>query len=188
MPCPAGWRAGNAFTAPSEGAAAFPAGRAVPHRRRGVPGRMRWVSGRENAPGRRRRHKILHKQRQGHDCGHAPASACRKSLFAPLSQFSDLYKVLKTIDFNGAGHPSWVIYAPSAAALRRLRSETRLRAQSRAHPSLPPRKTHHFIDSLRQGHDCGHAPACFYPASSGITGIPRLYPCSFAAQADAPAA
>ena len=54
-------------------------------------------------------------------------SACRKSLFAPLSQFSELYKVLKTIDFNGAGHPSWV---------------------SRAHPSLPPRKTHHFIDSL----------------------------------------
>ena len=114
-----------------------------------------------------------------------PPSACRKSLFAPLSQFSELYKVLKTIDFNGAGKqpkrcrwqkkrgcfeeaarfaaqwaqivmprrciPSWVIYAPSAAALRRLRSETRLRAQSRAHPSLPPRKTHHFIDSLREG-------------------------------------
>ena len=38
--------------------------------------------------------------------------------------------------------PSWVISAPSAAALRRLRSETRLRAQSRAHPSLPLRKTH----------------------------------------------
>ncbi len=61
-------------------------------------------------------------------------SACRKSLFAPLSQFSELYKVLKTIDFNGAGHPSWV---------------------SRAHPSLPPRKTHHFIDSLsRQARSC----------------------------------
>ena len=45
--------------------------------------------------------------------------------------------------------PSWVIYAPSAAALRRLRSETRLRAQSRAHSSLPLRKTSCFIDSLR---------------------------------------
>ena len=111
-------------------------------------------------------------------------SACRKSLFAPLNQFSELYKVLKTIDFNGAGKqpkrcqrqkkrgcfeeaarfaaqwaqivmprrciPSWVISAPSAAALRRLRSETRLRAQSRAHPSLPPQKTPHFIDSLKR--------------------------------------
>ena len=48
-----------------------------------------------------------------------------------------------------AGHPSWVIYALRAAALRRLRSETRLRAQSRAHPSLPLQKTYHFINSLR---------------------------------------
>ena len=103
-------------------------------------------------------------------------SACRKRSFSPLSQFSELYKGLKTVDLNGAGKqpkrcqrqkkrgcfeeaarfaaqwaqivmprrciPSWVIYAPSAAALRRLRSETRLRAQSRAHPSLPLRKTH----------------------------------------------
>ena len=52
-------------------------------------------------------------------------SACRKSLFAPLSKFSELYRVLKTKDFNGAGHPSWV---------------------SRAHPSLPSRKVCRFID------------------------------------------
>ena len=65
-------------------------------------------------------------------------SACRKSLFAPLSQFSELYKVLKTIDFNGAGHPSWV---------------------SRAHPSLPLRKTHHFIDSLSS--PCPADRGCF---------------------------
>ena len=109
-------------------------------------------------------------------------SACRKSLFAPLSQFSELYKssencrfewrretaealpvAEKARLFRGSGTicgkkpqivmprrciPSWVIYAPSAAALRRLRSETRLRAQSRAHPSLPLQKTYHFIDSL----------------------------------------
>ena len=37
--------------------------------------------------------------------------------------------------------PSWVISAPRAA-LRRLRSETRLRVQSRAHPS-PARGMHH---------------------------------------------
>ena len=37
--------------------------------------------------------------------------------------------------------PSWVISAPRAA-LRRLRSKTRLRVQSRAHPS-PARGMHH---------------------------------------------
>lgn len=34
--------------------------------------------------------------------------ACRKSLFSPLSKFQNSIKVLKTKDFNGAGHPSWV--------------------------------------------------------------------------------
>ena len=43
--------------------------------------------------------------------------------------------------------PSWVISAPRAA-LRRLRFETRLRASSRAHSSLPLRRICHFIDSL----------------------------------------
>ena len=43
--------------------------------------------------------------------------------------------------------PSWVISA-LRAALRRLRSETRLRASSRAHSSLPLRRIYHFIDSL----------------------------------------
>ncbi|WP_418724244.1 hypothetical protein, partial [Dysosmobacter sp.] len=37
-------------------------------------------------------------------------------------------KVLKTKDFNGAGHPSWV---------------------SRAHPSFPLRRIYLFIDSLK---------------------------------------
>ena len=43
--------------------------------------------------------------------------------------------------------PSLVISA-LRAALRRLRSETRLRASSRAHSSLPLRRIYHFIDSL----------------------------------------
>ena len=45
--------------------------------------------------------------------------------------------------------PSWVISA-LRAALWRLRSETRLRAQSRAHPSLPSRSIYHFIDSIKR--------------------------------------
>ena len=99
-------------------------------------------------------------------------SACRKSLFVPLSKFSEPLSGLKTKDFNGAEKqakrrrwrikrvcfeegsqsadikypliglsrrciPSWVISA-LRAALWRLRSETRLRAQSRTHP-LPAR-------------------------------------------------
>ena len=82
-------------------------------------------------------------------------SACRKSLFAPLSQFSELYKVLKTIDFNGAGHPSWV---------------------SRAHPSLPPRKTHHFIDSLRDAILTDGAPFYLILPSLTALSLPFLPP------------
>ncbi len=61
--------------------------------------------------------------------------------------------------------PSWVISA-LRAALRRLRSETRLRAQSRAHPSLPSRRIYHFIDRLRKYvrfcrlHSLGRFPVC----------------------------
>ena len=54
--------------------------------------------------------------------------ACRKSLFAPLTSFQNFYEVLKTWDFNGAGHPSWV---------------------SRAHPSFPLRRSCHLVDRLR---------------------------------------
>ena len=44
----------------------------------------------------------------------------RKNLFFPLPLFSELVKVLKIFDFNGAGHPSWV---------------------SRTHPFFPSRKS-----------------------------------------------
>ena len=44
----------------------------------------------------------------------------RKNLFFPLPLFSELAKVLKIFDFNGAGHPSWV---------------------SRTHPFFPSRKS-----------------------------------------------
>ena len=44
----------------------------------------------------------------------------RKNLFFPLPLFSELVKVLKIFDFNGAGHPSWV---------------------SRTHPFFPLRKS-----------------------------------------------
>ena len=48
--------------------------------------------------------------------------------FSPRrTSFQNFIKVLKTKDFNGAGHPSWV---------------------SRAHPSLPLQRIYHFIDSL----------------------------------------
>lgn len=56
-------------------------------------------------------------------------SACRKSLFAKLLAFLELLKFSKRLIENER-HPSWVISALSAAALRRLRSESRLRAQS----------------------------------------------------------
>ena len=44
----------------------------------------------------------------------------RKNLFFPLPLFSELVKVLKIFDFNGAEHPSWV---------------------SRTHPFFPSRKS-----------------------------------------------
>ena len=52
-----------------------------------------------------------------------------EKVFSPRwASFQNFIKVLKTKDFNGAGHPSWV---------------------SRAHPSLPLRRIYHFIDSLK---------------------------------------
>ena len=51
-----------------------------------------------------------------------------EKVFSPRwTSFQNFIKVLKTKDFNGTGHPSWV---------------------SRAHPSLPSRRIYHFIDSL----------------------------------------
>jgi hypothetical protein len=57
----------------------------------------------------------------------ADLSACRKSLFAPLSKFQN-FGSFETYDFNGAGHPSRV---------------------SRAHPSFPLKKSWWFIDNLK---------------------------------------
>ena len=51
--------------------------------------------------------------------------------------------------------PSWVISA-LRAALRRLRSETRLRAQSRTHPSFPAWRIYRFIDGLKTHADKTH--------------------------------
>ena len=53
-----------------------------------------------------------------------------KKSFLPPASFQNFIKVLKTKDFNGAGHPSWV---------------------SRAHPSFPLRRIYLFIDSLNRG-------------------------------------
>ena len=49
----------------------------------------------------------------------APALRGAKNFSPRGASFQNFCKVLKTEDFNGAGHPSWV---------------------SRAHPSLPSRK------------------------------------------------
>ena len=60
-----------------------------------------------------------------------PLSVSKKSFRLAEASFQNFIKVLKTKDFNGAGHPSWV---------------------SRAHPSLPSRRIYHFIDSLPISH------------------------------------
>ena len=78
-------------------------------------------------------------------------AACRKSFFASLNQFSKLSKVLKTVDFNGAGHPSWV---------------------SRAHSSLPSiNKGRHGFD----GQKCPHTASSplrirHFPAGLSLSG------------------
>jgi len=103
-------------------------------------------------------------------------SACRKSLFAPLNKFSELYKSSENLGFQwrretGEAPPvadqaslfrgklpnsgyevsavwfeltvyPFLGYLRAKSRLRRLRSETRLRAQSRAH-SLPARGMQH---------------------------------------------
>ena len=43
-----------------------------------------------------------------------PLQLGEKGFFDKLSKFSELQKVLKTEDFNGAGHPSWVSRAHSS--------------------------------------------------------------------------
>ena len=128
---------------------------------------------------RPRRRFAFHRRPSRFPCALPPktgGATGRKNLFSPLPLFSELVKVLKIFDFNGAGKPakrrrwrikracfeegfqtsdtqdslfglsrrcipSWVISA-LRAALRRLRSETLLRAQSRTPPS-PARGMQH---------------------------------------------
>ena len=71
--------------------------------------------------------KIIEYLNTLHAIGMQGISACRKSLFTPLTKFLKHGKVSKTIDFNGDGHPSWV---------------------SLTHPSLPLSQIYHFIDGL----------------------------------------
>ena len=58
-----------------------------------------------------------------------------------MGAFLETALASSTTDGASPVSPSWVISAPRAA-LRRLRSETRLRAQSRVHPS-PARGMRH---------------------------------------------
>ena len=60
-------------------------------------------------------------------------------------RFQNFQKVLKSIDWNGAGHPSWVPRA--RAGLRPVALRNVLRA-SRAHPSFPFSYISGFFDSL----------------------------------------
>ncbi|WP_446807321.1 hypothetical protein, partial [Dysosmobacter sp.] len=70
----------------------------------------------------------------------------RKNLFFPLPLFSELAKVLKIFDFNGAGHPSWV---------------------SRTHPFFPSRKSP--LAALRLFPLLGFPAHTFHP--QGVCGI-----------------
>ena len=72
----------------------------------------------------------------------------RKNLFFPLPLFSELVKVLKIFDFNGAGHPSWV---------------------SRTHPFFPSRKSP--LAALRLFPLLGFSAHTLHP--QGVCGIRR---------------
>ena len=76
------------------------------------------------------------------------AVSVSKNFFDTLTLFSELYKVLKMLDFNGAGNPSWV---------------------SRAHPSFPLRQIHRSIGKI---HPCSSAQPFKY--SLGSTALPSL--------------
>ena len=109
------------------------------------------------------RHFAFHRRPSRFPCALRPetgGATGRKNLFFPLPLFSELVKVLKIFDFNGAGHPSWF---------------------SRTHPFFPSRKSPlaalHLFPLLglspRQEPPCG---GCAPKRACGRSPAHTLYP------------
>src|SRR5699024_10945645 len=96
------------------------------------------------------------------------ASACRKSFFDKLLAFFRTFQSSEKRLIENERHPSWVISAPSAAALRRLRSESRLRAQSFVAIFLPVFSDHWVYRQTEAGPVSG--PACSDILLDGVDG------------------
>ena len=98
-----------------------------------------------------RRRFAFHRRPSRFPCALPPktgGATGRKNLFSPLPLFSELVKVLKIFDFNGAGHPSWV---------------------SRTHPFFPSRKSP--LAALRLFPLLGFSAHTLHP--QGVCGIRR---------------
>ena len=123
--------------------------------------RSRVFRGADFAPTRTKteNHRVVLKsdKRRFRICG--ASSACRKVFSTSCLRFQNFLKVLKSVDLNGAGHPSWVHLRAKCRRFASVALRNGLRA-SRAHPSFPFSYSSGVIDSLTAAGNSGGGLLC----------------------------